>query len=94
MQYVDRPKHGDGDVDADYRPRTSVACVSRHSPVAEFTVLLYPLWARGGGECRPIIIATFNPTIRHVACTWIVTWMTTHAADRHAARTPKQLARI
>ena len=35
-----RPKHRDGDVDADYRPRTSMACITRYLPVNEFTVLL------------------------------------------------------
>ena len=44
--------------------------------VAEFTMLLYPLWAwrGGGGERRPVMVAPFNPTVRHAMCTWIVTW--------------------
>jgi len=93
-----RPKH----VDADYSPRTSVACVLRYSPVAEFTVLLHPLWAQGGGggECRPLIVAPFNLTAWHGTRTW--TWppvparrpRTTRKADRHTARSPRWLAWI
>jgi len=80
----------------DYRPRTGVACMPRHSPVVEFTVLLYQIWAWGGGEaeCMPIIVAVFD-THAHLDCHLATGVLpdgrtTTHDADHHTAQTNRQ----
>ena len=76
-QYYDqhdrrRPKHRVGEVNANYRLRTSMACVPRHSPVIEFTMLLYSLWARGcegGMHCKPLR-ALDTTRHAHLIFTW------------------------
>ena len=69
---VGRPKHREGDVDADYCPKTSMTFVPRHSPVTEFTVLLYPLWWRGRMQASYCCILQLDHTALHAQKTW--TW--------------------
>ena len=69
---VGRPKHRDGDVDTDYCPKTSMTFVPRHSPVTEFTVLLYPLWWRGRMQASYCCILQLDHTALHAQKTW--TW--------------------